>query len=192
MTCIVGFVDKNKDIYLGGDSAGTSGHNLDVRKDVKVWKKGEMVFGYTSSFRMGQLLRFKLDIPDQPKKMNDYEFMCTLFIDRVRRCLRNNGYAKINNNVEEIGEFLVGYKAKIYHIYSDCQVGINEYKYDSCGCGRNYAMGSLATNDSKSAKEIVLKALEIAEKFSTSVRRPFKIIKLKYEGGDEGGNRKIK
>jgi len=182
MTCIVGFVDKNKDIYFGGDSAGVAGNTLDVRKDVKVWKKGEMVFGFTTSFRMGQLLMFKLDIPDQPKKMNDYEFMCTLFIDRVRRCLKDNGYAKINNNVEEIGEFLVGYKAVIYHVYSDCQVGMNECKYDSCGCGHDYAMGSLATNDSKSAKEIVWKALEVAEKFSTSVRRPFKIIKLKYEG----------
>ena len=114
--------------------------------------------------------------------MNDYEFMCTLFIDRVRRCLRNNGYAKINNNVEEIGEFLVGYKAVIYHIYSDCQVGMNEYKYDSCGCGGKYAKGSLATNDSKSPKAIVSKALQVAEKFSGAVRRPFRIIKLKYEG----------
>jgi len=181
MTCIAGWIDKNKDIYLGGDSAGSTDVALDVRKDAKVWKKGEMVFGFTSSFRMGQLLMFKLVIPEHSKKISDFEYMCTLFIDKVIRCLKNNGYAKVANNVEEGGEFLVGYRGKIYHIYSDFQVAMNSYNYDSCGSGRRYAMGSMATNNSKSPKSIIFKALEVAEKFSPAVRRPFKILKLKAD-----------
>jgi len=183
MTCIIGFVDKNKDIYLGGDSAGTNkNHDLDIRKDEKIFKKGEMVFGFTSSFRMGQLLRFRLDIPKHPNKMSSYEYICTLLMDRIRRCLKNGGFAKVSNDVEEIGEFIIGYRGKIYHVYSDLQVAMVKDNYDSCGCGKLMALGSLATNESKIPKIIVLKALEVAEKFSGAVRRPFKIIKLKYEG----------
>jgi len=90
MTCIVGFVDAKKNVYLGGDSAGVSGLDVTIRKDPKVFKKDEMVIGYTSSFRMGQLLCFKLKIPKQPSKMDDYEYLCTLFVDAVRKCLKDN------------------------------------------------------------------------------------------------------
>jgi len=178
MTCIVGFVDKNKNIYLGGDSAGVSGLDITIRKDPKVFKIGKMVMGYTSSFRMGQLLRFKLRIPKQPKRMDDYKYMCTLFIDSVRKCLKDNGYSKVSNNEETIGEFIVGYKGCLYDINEDLQVGASEESYNVCGCGSHYALGSLATFYSLNPKYRVLKALEVAEKFSGGVRRPFRIVTL--------------
>jgi len=181
MTCIVGFVDKNKNIYLGGDSAGVSGLDITIRKDPKVFTVGKMVMGYTSSFRMGQLLRFKLRIPKQPKQMNDYKYMCTTFIDAVRKCLKDNGYTKVSNNEETIGEFIVGYKGCLYDINDDLQVGVSEENYDVCGCGSSYALGSLATNQSSNPEQIVLKALQIAEKFSGGVRRPFRVVILKGE-----------
>lgn len=181
MTCIVGFVDKQKNVYLGGDSAGVRGLNIRVRKDPKVFKKGDMIIGYTSSFRMGQLLRFKLDIESQQWKMNDYHYMCTRFIDNVRHCLKVNGYSSIDNNEETIGEFIVGYRGNLYHIGSNLQVGMVEDCYDACGCGEYYALGSLATNKTGKPEERILKALEVAEKFSGGVRRPFRIVKLEKE-----------
>lgn len=183
MTCIVGFVDKNKNVYLGGDSAGVDVDKLDVtiRKDPKVFKKGKMVVGYTSSFRMGQLLRFKLRIPKKPNKMDDYEYMCTLFIDAIRKCLKDNGYAEVKNNEETIGTFLVGYKGALYKIENDLQVEMSQENYNVCGCGRPYALGSLATDKSSNPEQMVLKALEVAEKFSGGVRRPFRVVILKGE-----------
>jgi len=57
MTCIVGLIDKeSKKIYMGGDSAGVANYSLSVRKDPKVFKRYGFIFGFTSSFRMGQLL----------------------------------------------------------------------------------------------------------------------------------------
>lgn len=179
MTCIIGFVDKQKNVYIGGDSAGVdNNYNLNIRKDSKVFRNGGMIIGYTSSFRMGQLLRFKLEIPNQPKSMPDYEYMCTLFIDSVRKCLKDNGYTTVDNNVEEIGTFLIGYRKHLYIIYSNLQVGIVKDNYNACGCGSPYALGSLATNIDSHPRLIILKALQVAEKFSGGVRRPFKIIKL--------------
>lgn len=181
MTCIVGFIDAQKNTYLGGDSAGVSGLDITIRKDPKVFKKDKMIIGYTSSFRMGQLLRFKLKIPKQPLKIDNYEYMCSLFIDTVRKCLKDNGYAGIKNNEETIGEFIVGYKGNLYKISGDLQVGISEENYSVCGCGSYYALGSLATNRDPDPQQKVLKALQVAEKFSGGVRRPFRIVTSKKE-----------
>lgn len=52
MTCIVGIVDNGK-VYMGADSLGVGGLSKRVRKDPKLFRVGEFVFGYTSSFRMG-------------------------------------------------------------------------------------------------------------------------------------------
>jgi ATP-dependent protease HslVU (ClpYQ) peptidase subunit len=176
-TCIVGYVDKKGKIFMGGDSAGVGRYDIRIRSDVKVFKKEKMLIGYTSSFRMGQLLRFKLRIPEHKKTISDYEYMCTSFIDSVRKCLRTNGFTEIKDNQEEIGVFLVGYKGKIYRIDSDLQVGMTYDNYDACGCGESYALGSIFTNlKSKSGKEIVKNALECAENFSAGVRRPFIIL----------------
>ncbi len=179
-TCIVGYVDKKGNMFIGGDSAGVGGLHIRKRSDVKVFQKENMLIGYTSSFRMGQLLRYKLNIPKQEANRTDYEYMCTSFIDAVRDCLKNNGYLSINNNKEEIGTFLVLYKSKVYRIDNDLQVGMYYENYDSCGCGECYALGAVHNLDKKlDGKIIVRKALETAEKFSAGVRRPFVIISLK-------------
>ncbi len=77
MTCIVGVV-KDGVVYIGGDSAGVSGLRLIKRKDSKVFKRKGFIIGYTSSFRMGQLLRFKLDPPIlQQKEINKmFKIIC--------------------------------------------------------------------------------------------------------------------
>lgn len=177
MTCIIGFIKDNK-IYMGGDSAGVGGLNVTLRKDPKVFRNGKFIIGYTSSFRMGQLLRFKLKVPKQTMK-DDYQYMCTTFIDAVRKCLKVGGYTTVNNNEEIIGNFLVGYKGKLYEISHNLQVGESYEKYDSVGCGECYAKGALKNleNLDLSPEEIILRALETAVHFSGGVRPPFTIIK---------------
>ena len=60
MTVIVAL--KNKDeVVMGGDCAGVGwNYDIQMRSDPKVFRVGRFVIGYTSSFRMGQLLRFGL------------------------------------------------------------------------------------------------------------------------------------
>lgn len=180
MTCIVGLI-KDKELIIGGDSAGVGGLDIRIRGDVKVFETGPFLIGYTSSFRMGQLLRFKLNVPPQTNHQEDYEYMCTTFIDTVRYLLKEEGYTTINQNEEEIGVFIVGYKHKLYYIGGDLQVGEHSDKYDSVGCGSKYALGALdiLTKDKKlSGREMVKKALETSAKFSAGVRGPFNIITI--------------
>src|ERR1035441_4894340 len=124
MTCIIGFKDKNG-IYIGADSAGSGGNIISVRKDEKVFVNGPFIIGIAGSFRMGQLLRFNLKVSRQLPRTSDYEFMVTIFIEAVRKCLIAGGYLKKENNIEEHdGCFIVGYKDNIYEIDGDLQVGM--------------------------------------------------------------------
>ena len=128
---------------------------------------------------MGQLLRFKLMVPRQPGEIDDYEYMCTTFIDAVRKCLKDGAYTTVNDESERIGVFLVGYKGKLYNIEGDLQVGQSCENYDSVGCGEDYAKGAINILEKSklSPKEIITKTLETAVKFSGGVRPPFIILK---------------
>jgi ATP-dependent protease HslVU (ClpYQ) peptidase subunit len=180
MTCIVGYIDKKK-VYIGGDSAGSTEYRITIRKDPKVFKKGNMIFGFTSSFRMGQLLQFDLKIPSHPKNMSDYEYMVSKFIKAVRVCFKQGAYTSINNGVEEGGHFLVGYKSNLYKIEADFQVQLGYSNYMALGAGEYYALGALhaASEIGKLLpEEIVTLALQAAGKFTPGVEGPYNIVCL--------------
>lgn len=178
MTCIVGFVKQDK-VYMGGDSAGVAGLDVTLRKDTKVFNvDNRFLIGYTSSFRMGQLLRFKLKVPKQKTNQDDYQYMCTTFIDAVRSMLKSNGYSRVDLNTETIGVFLVGYKGNLYRVERDLQVGQGFDDFDSIGCGRDYALGAIETlrkNTKLSPMKLIEESLNAATKFSGGVRPPFNI-----------------
>jgi len=182
MTCIVGLEDEGK-VYIGGDSAGVdSGWNYMLREDKKVFRNGKMIFGFTSSFRMGQLLQYKLKIP-RPKKTDtdDFGYLCTTFMDALIKCFKDSGYAHVNNSKVSGGTFLLGYKGKLYQVQSDYQVSRVLKPFDACGCGEPYALGAMEVLylDKKiSPEEKILKALEVAETFSAGVRGPFNVVSI--------------
>jgi ATP-dependent protease HslVU (ClpYQ) peptidase subunit len=172
MTCIVGILHKNK-VFIGGDSAGVSGWDIIIRKDRKVFKNGPFVMGYTSSFRMGQLLAYSLEVPEKPRDQDDMAFMATTFIDAVRETFKDGGYAKISDSRENGGSFLVGYRNRLYQIESDFQVGEPMSGYSACGCGTPYALGSLRNSTNLSPHKRLEQALETAAEFSAGVAPPF-------------------
>lgn len=179
MTCIVGIAHKGS-VFIGGDSAGVSGLDVDRRKDRKVFRNGDFIFGFTSSFRMGQLLNYALEPPEYDET-NEMKFMTTTFINAIRECLKEGGFAKREKEVEEGGTFLVGFRGKLYTVYDDYQVAENLNGIASVGCGESYAKGSLFTtaNMKKPPKERILLALKAAEEFSGGVSSPFFIETLK-------------
>lgn len=179
MTCIVGLVEDGK-VYIGGDSAGVSGFDLRVRQDEKVFIKNNMVFGFTSSFRMGQILRYSFSIPDHFPNKEDYAYLCTDFIDALIKCFKDNEYATKKDGEVTGGCFLVGYKGQLYRIENDFQVAKVRQNYDSCGCGENYALGALRALEeiSKEPVTLVLHALSVAEYFSAGVRGPFTVVSI--------------
>jgi ATP-dependent protease HslVU (ClpYQ) peptidase subunit len=142
MTCIVG-LEAGGNIYIGADSAATSGLALCVRADAKVFRNGPFLIGFTTSFRMGQLLQFKLQPPDHPAGMSTFEFLVTLFVDRVRSCLRTGGFAKRKEEQELAGSFLLGYRGSLYSMDSDYQIARAADGISAVGCGAHIALGAL-------------------------------------------------
>jgi ATP-dependent protease HslVU (ClpYQ) peptidase subunit len=182
MTCVVGFVENNT-VYLGADSLGVAGNAKVVRADKKIFRRGPFIIGFTSSFRMGQVLRYQLEVPEQPEGMDDHEYMCTAFIDSCRKCLMLAGVAKSENEVESCGNFLVGYKGKLYQVESDFQVGLSADNYDSVGCGQDLALGAFHAMSylQISVEDRLETALEAAAKFSSGVGPPFHYISSREE-----------
>lgn len=178
MTCIVG-VETEKGVLIGGDSAGTGGWSQTIRADEKVWRAGEFVYGFTSSFRMGQLLRYNLNLPRRPEKSIGQDardkWMTTEFIDAVRTTLKSGGYAKVENGVEEGGEFLVGWRGSLYRICSDFQVGRSARGEVAVGSGGEIARGALFASKGEPRVRVKL-ALEAASLFNAAVAPPFKIL----------------
>lgn len=181
MTCIVGLVDPDGRITMGGDSAGVDKLDVQIRKDPKVFIKGEYIFGFSSSFRMGQLLAHSFKPPKPPKDDGAlYAFMVNKFIDVLKDCFKKGGYGKQDfKSRDQGGCFLVGVRGRLFQIEADFQVGESTDRFDSIGCGSKYARGALWAmknlwpDDFRSQSYLAQKALEIAERYSGGVSAPF-------------------
>jgi ATP-dependent protease HslVU (ClpYQ) peptidase subunit len=180
MTCIVA-VERDGKVYMGGDSMASSGWDMSQIAFRKIFKTSNLfqdfIIGYSTSFRMGQLLEHELVLPKREDE-SDMRYMVSKFIPAVRDLLKNNGFTKIENNVEEGGSFLVGYKGKVYRIENDFQVMRHANGLYAIGCGYAYALGSLATNKSPHAEEMIMCALRVAGEFSNGVCEPYYVLSL--------------
>lgn len=178
MTCIVGIIDNdNNGVVIGGDSAAVDGYDIILRKDPKVFKNGDFIIGCTSSFRMIQILRFGINFPEINRNQDIYEYMCTDFIETIRRGFKNKGFEmKYDDGQDKGGTFIVGYKNRLFKIYSDFQVEESLSGYGACGIGESYALGSLYTSKETNKIKAVKEALECAANFSTGVSGPFIIL----------------
>lgn len=172
MTCIVGVASGGR-VVIGADSAGVAGMDLTVRADRKVFRNGPFIMGFTTSFRMGQLLAYRLDAPKRHPDDDIMRYMVTDFIDGVRTCLKNGGYAHRENEVERGGVFLVGYEGRLFKVEGDYQVGESVHGFDAAGCGESFALGSLWETASLDAAQRVEHALQAAERMSAGVSGPF-------------------
>ncbi len=182
MTCIV-TLKTDEGVFMGGDSAAVERSALYARKRVhpKVFRNGAYLIGYTSSFRMGQLLEHKIILPDPSGDGDLMHFMCTTFIDSIRRGFKENGFSTIESNNERGGCFLVAVEDRVFMIDDDFQVGEELEPYSSVGCGMEYALGALRVLqdvEGFSPTEQLEKALEAAEYFSIGVLGPFHIMEL--------------
>jgi ATP-dependent protease HslVU (ClpYQ) peptidase subunit len=181
MTCIVGLIE-NGVTYIGGDSLGSNGVSKVSRKDKKVFKlkdTNNAILGYTSSFRMGQLLMYATGLIDKRDEPDiNHEYLVTKFVPNITKVFEGGGYAKSKDGEKRGGTFLFGYKSKLYKIESDFQVGESFDNYDACGCGEDFALGSLKSTEnlSLSPEERIRIALQAASKFSVGVAPPYYII----------------
>jgi hypothetical protein len=177
VTAVVGLV-HNGTVHLGGDSAGVSGWDLTVRADPKVFTVGPFAIGFTTSFRMGQVLRWSFKPPKPPADHLD-RFIATTLVDAARDALKAAGFARKDHDQEEGGAWLVGVAGRLFHVQSDYNVAESADGYTAVGCGAQVAHGVLYATPTVPPRRRLQLALEAAQRHSAGVRGPFRYVKTR-------------
>lgn len=176
MTCIVVKVEDGV-VHMAGDKLGSNGYTKVLSDRPKVFINGDFIFGYTTSFRMGQLLEFSWCPPEQLNSQTDENYIYKTVVESIKSLFKNDGFG----SDKEGGTFLFGYKGKAYKMQSDFAIFEIE-DYDACGCGEDEAEASLYTmsklNTSLSIKEQLELAIEAASFRKCGVSKEFNYLTL--------------
>lgn len=173
MTCIVGLEADGK-VFMGGDSASTSGWDLDISRFKKVFRVNDFLVGCTGTIRMEQLLRYSLEVRQCEEGEDDIQYMVLGLVEAIRKRLKDGGFAKVENNQEEFsGQFLVGFNGKLYTVEQNFQVCSSANGFWAIGCGADFALGNLLATGEMEPEKRVLAALEAAGHLSAGVHPPY-------------------
>lgn len=140
MTCIIAYIDELGNAHMVGDSGGTnvSQHSRTDLSTSKIFKKGDMLVGFTTSFRMGQLLQYCLKLPERKEDLSDYEYLITQFVPALFEMYENGKYAK--DPEKKGGNFLIAWNGEIYEVTAEYSVLWMDSMFGSVGSGYNYAL----------------------------------------------------
>lgn len=182
MTCIVG-LEHDGHVTIGGDSGGSAGEQIQIMANPKVFRLGEMIIGYTWSFRMGQILQYAEDLPKEIKSQSNHEFLVTEFVPYIRRLMKEAGWLTVKDSKEEGGQFLVGIRGELYEVDSNFAVLRTKDGFNAIGSGSQYALGVMYVLKYKvnqysdiiePPRYMVELALDAAAKYSHGVEGPFR------------------
>lgn len=187
MTCIVGYVDKtSQKVYIGGDSCSVNSHlEYRVVTNPKVFERDGIVFGFTSTWRFGQLVQHMMHYPAREIGQTPIEYLCRLWVPALQTVLTDNGHLATNGASEDVnyghshsGNALIGIDDELFYLNGDFSVIQSADGMYSVGCGSDYAMGALMIldNTKNTSQAKVISALEVAERLSGGVRGPFLIL----------------
>ena len=189
MTCIIGCRTDQK-IYIAGDSAGADDSGFGVsRGDTKVYKKqtnnGGLILGFSHSFRYGQLLKFKWDVPKYDESLDFEEYLHTDFIDSIYELMNENYLDDKNPSNKDLGVTIIGFKNQMFTLGEDLQIEkINKQFSDflCIGCGSEIAYGAMEGLSKLEPKERMMRSLQIVSKYySSSVRPPYLMESISIE-----------
>lgn len=175
MTCIIGYIDEKGVGHMAGDTAGTSvdGHYRVDNVHPKVFRNGEMLIGYTSSFRMGQILEHVFTAPERNDGLTDYQYMVKQVVPAIRKAFVEGNY--MTKEDKDGGTFLIIYRGKLFALQDDFSVFERPRNFDSCGSGfiaSNTAFETMLEYGLVShlgVREALVKAIEITSRTNITV-----------------------
>lgn len=170
MTTIVGLV-KDQAVYIGADSAGVSDIDCRVRYNRKVFRKRDMIIGYTGTTQISQILQYHWSLDSISQ---NYEALETISLQMVhlRTVLKAHGCVYTDPSEIFEGAFLVGYRSQLFAVYHDFSVSHLADDFDAMGAGSQYALGALYGNEQLPPKERLIQALQAAHHFHPGTTLP--------------------
>ena len=168
MTVIVGYIHKGT-VWMGGDAAIHSGDDKVVyaNTDPKVFIKGPYIIGYSGDLRIGQILHYVWKEPTLKKYAKTLPHMCSDFAASLKKAF--------DSSTDPDLDILVGFRGRLFMVDNDFSVVEQPGDFAAVGCGSDFAVGSLLTQDSKVHPEKkVKKALEVSAIGTPFVLPPWK------------------
>lgn len=178
MTCVVALRTENNKVILGADCYASDSECGVKRIEPKVFKKGRVAFGYSGSFRFGQIVRYAFEPPKIRKKESDLmSYMVTKFVPDLRKTLEQNSFPMMEEEMLS-WRLIVAIDDEIFYIEPDWQVGHDFEEYTAIGSGARYAFGSLYSTKYliEDPYDRVYTALGAAENYSPTVSGPFYLL----------------
>ena len=180
MTCIIALRDKETGVvYLGGDKLGSNGYTKSVYKDPKVFKVGPFYFGYTTSFYMGQLLKYKWTQPCKSMHQEEDEYIFREVVSSFKSLFVDNDFGKKHDGREpDFGSFIMVYKGRIFQIQDNMSL-LEVEDFTAVGCGEQFAAGSitaLSENTNYNVEQTIKETMKIVSQFSCGVSEQCDII----------------
>ena len=180
MTCIIAFRDKDNNVWLGGDKLGSDSRTKIITKDPKVFKNGDMYFGYTTSFYMGQLLKYNWEAPSRKMNETDDMYIFSSVRDSISKLFNDSKFGKDkDDNEPNYGLFIMVYKKRIFLVEPNMAF-IEVDDIATCGSGQDVAMGTVMALNKFSnlpAQGIIEQSLEIVSSYIVSVSKECDIIR---------------
>lgn len=187
MTCIIG-ITTDEGTLIASDSLGSNEFSKLSRLDNKIFKLNDVLFGVAGSYRISQILQYHLDIENyKHADFADYsvnEYIHKYLVIKIRQVLMEHGALKVQDGIESIdASILIAVSNCIFVMYSDLQIEISRYSFNSIGSGSDIANGILKalTKDDKDHSfyhryDLLVSTLESVESFIPSVQGPFTYI----------------
>lgn len=136
MTCIVG-VEMGDRVVMGGDIQGSSPMTKIVHTRAKVFTVGDLIFGYTTSYRFGQIIENFLPEPHVPADSDRYyEWLIGKLIPDIKGTLERHGW-------KDGGSCLIGVGGELWAMQDEFSVLRSVNGYNAVGSGEFNAMGAL-------------------------------------------------
>src|SRR4051812_5973507 len=118
MTCIVA-LRNSKGVIMGADSCAGRNTQANAAKTPKVLRVGEYLIGYTSSYRMGQILHYAMGTKKHNEKEDLFWHLVNVLIPEVREAMKAGGFMLFKEGQEVGGEFLLAHGNRIFRVHSD-------------------------------------------------------------------------
>lgn len=165
MTIVVA-VKSSSGVTIGADKLGVRHLDKINRADPKVFITHGIKYGFTSSFRMGQILRYHSQDCGDLHGTDPMQYVVTKLVPMWRSILKEHGYVRFNDGEESGGVFIIALEGRIFTIESDFQVAEAQEDFAAVGCGESFALGFLLNSKHFNQLDRVKKAIETACYFS--------------------------
>ncbi|EHU8781235.1 hypothetical protein N0S44_000473 [Escherichia coli] len=157
MTCIIAHTDGVTS-FIAGDKMGSDGFTKSIQTEPKVFEKefvkisGDdgltrtkdvMTIGFTTSFRMGQLLTYNLNLPDQNSNETFLQYLVLKVIPLIRQMFKDEWGARDTTQDVGGGQFIILHNHTIYEIQEDFSVLQSKSRVASVGSGTYHAIAAM-------------------------------------------------